>query len=227
MNQTENKGITISFINDKGGVTKSTSSICLAVYLMSKGKRVAIVDADARHTCLDWAAMADQHGHDVPLVVAHDQTNVGSAMKMLANDYDYVICDGMSSFINAGRRDAIASIIKASDHVLIPTQPNAFDVWAIEAVAGMIKERQEITDGFPKAYIYGASVRDRTNEWRDFLQEVENAPFPILESYLPQSVDFPRSTGEGMTPLVLGETSRARQSVEAWGEEIMEQIHNG
>ena len=91
----------------------------------------------------------------------------------------------------------------------------------------MIKERQEITDGSPKAYIYGASVRDRTNEWRDFLQEVENAPFPILESYLPQSVDFPRSTGEGMTPLVLTESNRARQSVEAWGEEIMEQIRNG
>ena len=46
-------GKVISFINDKGGVTKSTSTVCLASFFMSEGKRVAVVDVDARHSCLD------------------------------------------------------------------------------------------------------------------------------------------------------------------------------
>ncbi|MGE9296256.1 MAG: AAA family ATPase, partial [Puniceicoccales bacterium] len=150
-------GTTISFINDKGGVAKSTSTICLATCFKSKGFRVAIVDSDARHTCVDWSALADElEGGDPPLVVAQDGSNVGKQMQRLSEDYDFVICDGMSSFVNAGRRDAIASIIKASDVVLIPTQPNQFDLWAIQQVSGMILERQEITDGSPRAFLHPA-----------------------------------------------------------------------
>lgn len=213
-------GKVIAFINDKGGVTKSTSTVCLASALLSEGKRVAVVDVDARHSCLDWAAVADEHNHPTPLMVGNSHANAGNQIQKLTNDYDYVLVDGMSSFVTSGRRDVIASIIKASDFILIPSLPNPFDIWALAELTDMIKSRQELTGGHPKTWIFGSAVRDNTNEWKEFLNEKSEAPFPILDSYLPYSVDFPRTTGQGQTPLVLPESNKSRKALIKWVNEI-------
>ncbi|VVT28053.1 AAA family ATPase [Marinobacter salarius] len=219
-------GKVISFINDKGGVTKSTSTVCLASFLMAEGHRVAVVDVDARHSCLDWAAMADNHGHPTPLMVGNSHSNAGSQILKLKEDYDYVLVDGMSSFVTSGRRDVIASIIKASDYILIPTLPNPIDLWALAELTDMIKSRQQLTDGLPKTWIFGSAIRDNTSEWKDFVNAKEEAPFPLLESYLPYTVDFPRTTGQGQSPLMLAETSKSRKALVAWANEIKEVTHD-
>ncbi|MCH8500247.1 MAG: AAA family ATPase [Marinobacter sp.] len=215
-------GKVISFINDKGGVTKSTSTVSLATYLMAEGARVAVVDVDARHSCLDWAAVADNNGHPTPLMVGNSHSNAGNQILKLKEDYDYVLVDGMSSFVTSGRRDVIASIIKASDFILIPSLPNPFDLWALAELTDMIKSRQEITGGLPKTWIFGSAVRDNTNEWKDFVKAKDEAPFPLLTTYLPYSVDFPRTTGQGRSPLVLPESSKSRQALIAWAQEVKE-----
>lgn len=215
-------GKVISFINDKGGVTKSTSTVCLASFLMAEGYRVAVVDVDARHSCLDWAAMADNHGYPTPLMVGNSHSNAGSQILKLKEDYDYVLVDGMSSFVTSGRRDVIASIIKASDYILVPTLPNPIDLWALAELTDMIKSRQQLTDGLPKTWIFGSAVRDNTNEWKDFVNAKEEAPFPLLSAYLPYAVDFPRTTGQGQSPLVLSESSKSRKALVAWANEIKE-----
>jgi len=215
-------GKVIAFINDKGGVTKSTSTVCLACSLMSDNYRVAVVDVDARHSGLDWAAVADEQGYPTPLMVGNSTANVGSNILKLKDDYDYVLVDGMSSFVTSGRRDVIASIIKAADYVLIPTRPDPIDLWALAELTDMIKSRQEIADGQPKTWIFGSAVRDHTNEWKEFLAAKGDAPFPILESYLPYSVDFPRTTGQGQSPLVLPESNKSRKALITWANEIKE-----
>ena len=219
-------GKVISFINDKGGVTKSTSTVCLASYLIKEGKRVAVVDVDARHSCLDWAAMAEENDHPTPLMVGNSNSNAGSNILKLKDDYDFVLVDGMSSFVTSGRRDVIASIIKASDYILIPTRPDPIDLWALAELTDMIKSRQEIADGLPKTWIFGSAVRDNTNEWKEFLNAKEEAPFPLMSTYLPYSVDFPRTTGQGQSPLVLPESNKSRQALEAWATEIKEIVND-
>lgn len=218
-------GKVISFINDKGGVAKSTSTVCLASYLMAEGKRVAVVDVDARHSCLDWAALADRSDYPTPLMVGNSNASVGSNILKLKEDYDFVLVDGMSSFVTSGRRDVIASIIKATDYILIPTRPDPIDLWALAELTDMVKSRQEIANGSPKTWIFGSAVRDHTNEWKEFIQAKEDAPFPLLKAYLPYSVDFPRTTGKGQSPLVLAESNNSRKALIAWAEEIKEIIN--
>ncbi len=218
-------GKSISFINDKGGVTKSTSAVCLSDYLMHQGYTVCLVDVDARHSCLDWAELANQQGHKTPLMVGNSHTNVGTEIEKLKQLHDYVVVDGMSSFVNTGRKELIASIIKNSDYIFIPTQPNPFDLWALSELSDIIKARQSITDGLPPTYLYGALVREGVNEWAEFLETKDQAPFPILDFYIPLAAEFARTTGKGSTPYYLSENNKSRIALLKWADSIMEKVN--
>lgn len=219
-------GKAISFINDKGGVTKSTSCICLAdYYFRFLKKKVVIVDVDPRHQCLEWAAMATQNGMETPLMVGNSTATAGKEIEKLKEVYDYVFIDGMSSFITSNRQDMIAGIIVASDIVFIPTEPNVFDFWAIEAFAPIVKQRQTLNNGKPVTYLYGARVRENTNEWKTFLEIKDQCPFPVIDTYLPLDVEFPRTTGKGFTPFQLSEKNKAYQSLYKWSEKLAEIIN--
>ncbi len=45
-----------AFLNQKGGVGKSTLSIHVATALALRGSKVLLVDADPQHSALDWQA---------------------------------------------------------------------------------------------------------------------------------------------------------------------------
>ena len=214
-------GKAISFINDKGGATKSTSCILLAdYYFRILGKKVAIVDVDPRHTCLEWAARANANDVETPLMVGNATSSVGKEIEKLKEVYDYVFVDGMSSFVTSTRQDMIAGIVIASDIVFIPTEPTAFDLWAISAFAPIIQQRQTITEGSPATYLFGVKIRDNTNEWKDFLEAKEKSPFPVIDSYVPLYADIPRSTGKGETPFDLPASNKAHQAVLAWAKSL-------
>lgn len=215
-------GKVISILNDKGGVGKSTSAVCLSVNFMLDGKRVALADADARHSCQDWAKLANDNGYDTPLVVCNSKNSIGADIEKLKALHDYVFVDGMSSFVSSDKNEVISAIIKASDFVFIPTSSDHMDLWALEALTSPIKARQQITDGSPKTYIYGAKIRDNTNEWREFVANKGQAPFPIMEAYLPAYVEIARTVGTGRTPFALPEANKAYQSVMKWINEIKE-----
>ena len=60
--------------------------------------------------------------------------------------YDWIIIDGIPQL-----QDMAVSALKAADVVLIPVQPSPYDVWACADLIGLIKARQEVTGGIPKA----------------------------------------------------------------------------
>ena len=47
---------TVSLLNQKGGVGKTTLSIHIAAALAACNNRVLLIDADAQGSALDWAA---------------------------------------------------------------------------------------------------------------------------------------------------------------------------
>jgi chromosome partitioning protein len=49
----------VSFLNQKGGVGKSTLSVNVAAYLAKRSRKVLLIDADTQGTVAAWAALRE------------------------------------------------------------------------------------------------------------------------------------------------------------------------
>ena len=81
----------ISFLNQKGGVGKTTLAVNTAAYLADRRHKVLLIDADPQQTAAQWASLRE----DTPFTVASlaRPRMAGDAMR-LAADYTHTIIDG-------------------------------------------------------------------------------------------------------------------------------------
>ena len=80
-----------AFLNQKGGVGKSTLSTNVADYVHRLGGRVLLVDADPQGTASDWAVLRE----DLPFpVMQFARTNMAQGILSHAANYNHVVIAG-------------------------------------------------------------------------------------------------------------------------------------
>ena len=123
----------IGFLNQKGGVGKTTLSVNIAATLAESGSRVLLIDADPQGSALDWAAA--RQADPIISVVGFPRATIHREIAQIGQGYDHIIIDGPPRVTDLAR-----SAIMASDIVLIPVQPSPYDIWASEEVVKLIDE---------------------------------------------------------------------------------------
>ena len=124
--------IVLSWLNQKGGVGKTTLSIHVATAL-SRAGTVLLVDADPQGSALDWQ---EQRAADGAFpVIGLAKTRLHREIPVIGRHYDWVVIDGPPR-----ANDLAKSAIAASDLVLIPVQPSPFDVWAAQDILTLVEE---------------------------------------------------------------------------------------
>jgi chromosome partitioning protein len=124
----------------KGGAGKSTAAINLAILRASQGSDVLLVDGDEQGTSGLFAQLrAELIGTCGYTTVGLTGAAVRTQVRHLAPKYDDVVID-------VGGRDtgSLRAALTVSDVLLIPVQPRSFDIWALDAVAGLIAEARTI-----------------------------------------------------------------------------------
>lgn len=125
----------ISFLNGKGGVGKTTTSVNVATAIARKGFNVVVVDTDPQSSIGNWYN-EDKCQFDV--ADAGSEKEVYSVRKQLKS-YDYIIIDGAAAI------SAISSAaVMVSDVVLIPVTPSPLDFAACGAILAVIEARQDL-----------------------------------------------------------------------------------
>jgi len=183
----------IAVLNEKGGAGKTTIATNLSRALQLQGKNVILIDSDPQGSARDWHAAAKEDNELLP-VIAMDRPSQFKELSKITSSFDWAFIDG------APRTEELAIAgIKAADMVLIPVSPSPYDIWAAESLVELIKARQEITDGRPKA----AFVVSRQIVGSRLSTEVRSALeaycLPILNSCTSQRVIYPTSAAVGST----------------------------
>ena len=84
-------------------------------------------------------------------------------IQAIKDNQDWIVIDGAPQIA-----ELAVTAIKCADLILIPVQPSPYDIWACEDLVDIIKARQEVTDGTPKAaFIISRSIKGsvaRTSE---------------------------------------------------------------
>lgn len=125
----------ISFLNGKGGVGKTTTSINVATSIARKGMKVVVVDTDPQLSIGNWYS---ENKSLFDVAEASNEKDIYAIKKKLSL-YDYIIIDGAAAIT------AISSAaIMVSDIVLIPVTPSALDFAACGAIIAIIEARNEL-----------------------------------------------------------------------------------
>jgi chromosome partitioning protein len=207
----------ISVINQKGGVGKTTLSIHITSTLALAGKKVLLIDADAQRSALDWQAAREED----PLfsVVGMPSNTIHKQVKLLENDYDYIVIDGPPRVY-----DVAKSCIAASDVVLIPIQPSPYDVWSAVEVVKLVEEVKEPLSGYKKikcAFVINRKIA-KTVLGRD-VEEALSAynNIPVLASHVYQRVVYAETASQGTSAIEQDPNSIAGKEVKTLTEEIL------
>lgn len=159
----------IAVMNEKGGAGKSTLSIALACALHREDQRVVLIDSDPQGSARDWRESAGESA-DLPPVVGLDKPeSIKEGLKAFAG-MDWLVID-----TPARAAKASASIIHASDFVLIPLQPSAMDVWGASAIVDMVNSYKEMGGQIHAGFV-ASRLRPGTKlggdilkgEWNDY-----------------------------------------------------------
>lgn len=206
----------LAILNQKGGAGKTTISVNLSRALQISGDRVIIVDSDPQGSARDWGASSKD---GFVSVIGLDRPTLNRDIQAVSSSYDWVVIDGAPQLA-----DMSISAIKCADVVLIPVQPSPYDIWATSELVEVIKARQEIMDGKPKAAFLISRQIANTNLAKEVREVLVQYDLPVFKHGTFQRVIYPKTAAIGSTVLDMEPNGEASKEMNLIVEELREFI---
>lgn len=181
----------VAILNQKGGSGKTTLATNLAHALKLSGESVLLVDADPQGSARDWNAANEGK---LLSVVGLDRETLPVDLKGIESGYDWIVIDGAPQVAKLS-----AAAIRAADVVIIPVQPSPYDVWSTADLVELIKARQEVTGGKPKAVFLVSRAIRNSKLSREVVEALQGYGLPTLKAGTTQRVIYPTTASHGLT----------------------------
>jgi chromosome partitioning protein len=205
--------LVISFINQKGGVGKSTLSLNVAACLASMKQKVLLVDADKQGTSSTWASLREETPFQI---VSMARENMARDAMKLAADFDFTVIDGPPQAETISR-----SCIVASDLVVVPIEPGGASRWSSELTISQLKEAQEFKPTLKCGFVVSRKIAG-TVLGRDARKMAEDAGIPIFETAIEQRIAFAEAMTMGKSIFEWSASSAAVRDIQTLTQELLD-----
>lgn len=181
----------VVFLNEKGGVGKSSLSTNFATALHRQGKKVILIDADTQGTTRDWRS-ASPEGADLPDVIALDRPEMLKSLKNV--DAEIAVID-----TPAKAEKMTAAAIGMAHVALIVIQPSAADIWATAAAVKMVQQKLDL-GGVVSAAIVANRVTPGTKLSKELIAGDWNEyGIPQLKATIGSRTSFAQAISDGLS----------------------------
>lgn len=205
----------VAFLNQKGGVGKTTLALHLAGAWSARGRRVLVVDADPQASALDWADQRLREG--LPRlfgVLGLARETLHKELPDLARKTDHLIIDGPPRVAGIAR-----SALLAADLVLIPAQPSPFDGWASSEMLRLLDEARIFRPELRARMLLNRCAA-RTVIARETAEALADQDPPMLASRVGQRVAFADAARTGRLASESDTGQMATRDIEALADEL-------
>jgi len=201
----------VSFLNQKGGVGKSTLSINVAACFAKGGRRVLLIDADKQGSASTWAGLREETPFQV---VSLARANMARDALKMAADYDVAVIDGPPHAEEIAR-----SCIAASDFVALPIEPSGLSTWASDLTVKQVREAQDFKPNLKCGFVVSRKIGN-TVIGREIRAMAAETGIAILSAEIEQRVAFAESMTMGQTIFEWAGVGAAAREIEALVREI-------
>lgn len=205
----------VAFLNQKGGVGKTTLALNLAALWAGQGRRVTVLDADPQASALDWAQARSQAGLARAFgVVGLPRETLHHEAPDLARAADHLIIDGPPRVA-----PLLRSALLAADLVVVPVQPSPLDGWASAEMLRLLDEARIYRPTLRARFLLNRCAA-RTVIARETREALAAQDTGALHCTVGQRVLFAQAMAGGQTVAELDPDGLAAAEIVAVGAEI-------
>ena len=205
----------ISFVNQKGGVGKTTTAINLAIGLKKKNYNLVFIDADPQGSAVQWHAIEGNKSFEI---LHHPSPIHATDIRQLSMNYDYVIIDAPPAI-----GDISKAILAVTDLAIIPLSPSALDVWSCWGTLKMVDEIRPLNSDIEVKLLINRKIPG-TKIGRDSREAMKQFQMDVFNTELCQRVAFIDAMTSGVSVMQYAPHSKAAREIERLCEEIIPQV---
>lgn len=210
-----------AFVNQKGGVGKTTLAVNVAAERARRGRRVLLVDADVQGSALDWQAQRGSLEHPPIVTVAgFPRDTIHREIGQLGAGYDDVVIDAPPRVESTAR-----AVIMAADVVVLPVQPSPYDVWASAETLALLQQSQVYKPELKAAWLINRRIVG-SSIGRDIRKQLQDYGPQLLEATVAQRVIFSEAASRGLAVYEVDPGGVADDEIRSVTTEL-EEIGNG
>lgn len=186
----------VAFVNQKGGVGKSTLATNTAAILSEK-YRVILLDTDEQGSSELWCNARDEDyagKYKVRSFSKHYKKTVNASavtvdLEDIATGFDFVIVDtpGRNEFVSLG-------VISAANLVIIPLTPGNYSLWSSDTTMQLIQKVAAIRSGdFAARFLLNR--RDKRRVSGDMQEALKQYEIPLMMTTIGNRNIYENSSG--------------------------------